>query len=147
MASCKKPKAECVGGPVTKTQLNGKFSQYGYRNIREPFKSSTRHRFLFYGDSFKLEKHNFVTMPTPDSCKATEFYEFAKGAWSLDGNKLTVRGIYTDQNYQTKSSTCFSSGSFEYPYGAFNCNDTLTFTPPDNSVILPAGGIKLYKEQ
>jgi hypothetical protein len=54
-ASCQKPKAECITKPVDKTELTGKFAQYGYCDLKNPVISSSHHKFHFYSDSFKMK--------------------------------------------------------------------------------------------
>jgi hypothetical protein len=146
-ASCQKPKAECITKPVDKTELTGKFAQYGYCDLKNPVISSSHHKFHFYSDSFKMEKHSIVTTPTNDSCKATAYYEYARGSWSLNNGQLLLFGVYTNPAYETKNSSCYPSGKFDLFYMVTRCNDTIAFSEAEKSVNAIITGIKLYKEQ
>ena len=78
-------------------------------------KTFTQHRFKFTCDSFYVDlttksKVNFYE----DSCFNNGVWkEYAKGAYGVKNDTLSLGGTFTHQNYKQKISGCYRIGRYE----------------------------------
>ena len=146
LVCCKKKTQECAGTSVSASELSGKFVQAGYIHLDEPIRSYSSHKFDFYGDSFKMERHSILEAPSNDSCYSTRYTEYAVGSWQLNGNQIRLKGRYTNGNYEVKTDKCYQTGEFDYLCGAAKRDRAIVIIMPTKSTYASlSAGIRLYK--
>jgi hypothetical protein len=63
--------------------------------------------------NFSIERITSNTTATQDSCHAMIYSEYIKGSFEIKKGRLILKGIYTDNNFNEKTTGCFHIGKYE----------------------------------
>lgn len=126
--SCKKSKQanKCVEEVASVEEIQGSWT-HQYPEKREPnFTHPDQYnKIKFFDDSFLLTVTHRGDELFANGCHEVLWSEYARGSFVLSENNLTLKGIYTDSFFVTKTSGCYNIGAYADSFKTHFCNDTL----------------------
>jgi hypothetical protein len=124
--SCKKTEDGCDETPVTKENLQGRWTHDYPTKMSPNFTHPDEYNHIqFVNDSFFLEVTHRGDYIDASGCDKIYWKEYARGTFNIMDKNLHYSGVYTDSNFAIKTGGCYHIGQYVDSFKAHHCNNYL----------------------